>query len=61
MKKNWIKFKTDVGVEAAYHIDEYGEVSIKIISKVPKRWYASVYNEVSEYYDENIYPTIKIK
>ena len=58
MKTNWIKFKTWTNLEAAYCFNECGEAVIKIISKVPRKWYSSCFNEASEYFDEVIYPKL---
>ena len=57
----WITFRTWTGLEAKYKIDAENKLHIKLVSKMPKRFYYSAMNEIGEYFDEVIEPKLNDK
>jgi hypothetical protein len=60
IKRNWIKFKTETGLECGYWKNpETGNYVIKIYSKVPRMHYHSALNEAGLYFEYHILQTIE--
>lgn len=58
-QQNWTKFTTSTGLLCAYRFDEdYNNYCFKVLSKLPKGYYHSAFNEAGEYFDEVILPTL---
>ncbi len=53
----WNKFTTSTGLVAAWMIAD-GEVFLKVITPMPRRFYYSAFNEAGDYFDEFIKPKL---
>lgn len=59
---NWIEFTTDTNLRCKYKIvgeDLRTDVSIKILTPMPRGYYYSALNEAGAWYDEHILPTLR--
>jgi len=61
-RNNWIKYKTETGLECAYQFKgKIEETRVKIITGVSRRYYKEAINEALEYFEKNIIPILKNK
>lgn len=54
----WNKFTTSTGLVAAWMIAD-GEVFLKVITPMERRFYYSAFNEAGDYFDEFIKPKLQ--